>query len=137
MTARMLRLSSAVLAAVVLGACGGGALSVDEATQQACAALDGIEGSVGVLAEGASGTVDSVREAGNSVRDAVAEMGDEVREALDDEAITRLEQAHNAYRRAVSGVEDAAGLEAVGDELVEVGADLRARYTEAVTSLGC
>ncbi len=137
MTRRLLTLLGAGLLAIAAGACSGGTPSAEEATTQACDALAGAQSSVAVLAEGAEAEIDELREAGVELRDAVAEINEDIRETLDDETIDALERAHNEYRRALGGVEDQAGLDAVADDLAAAGTELQTRYDETVASLGC
>ena len=137
MTRRHLTLLGVGLLAIAAGACSSGTPSAEEATAQACDALEGAQESVAVLAEGAQADIEEVREAGVELRDAVAELSEDIREALDDDTIDALERAHNEYRRALGGVEDQAGLEAVADEVAAAGTELQTRYDETVASLGC
>jgi hypothetical protein len=140
MTRPNLRLTGAVFLALALAACGSGEMTAEDATTQACDALAEAADSVATLAEGAAAGVDSIREAGTELRDRVAEINDDVQAALgsaEAEAVTTFIASQRAYRSTTSGAEDQAGLDAVEDELAAAGADLQARYDEAVTALGC
>ncbi len=123
-------------AAVALGACGGGDLNAEDAAAEACTTLDGMAGSLATLTE-PGGTVDEIQEAGNAVAEDMSALGDDVREALDDDTLAQLERAQNAYRRTFSELVETAGADEIAEGLSEVGADLRARYDEAVASIGC
>jgi hypothetical protein len=140
MTRPNLRLTGAVFLALALAACGGGEMTAEDATTQACDALAEAADSVTTLAEGAAAGVDSIREAGTELRDRVAEINEDVQAALgsaEAEAVTTFIASQRAYRSTTSGAEDQAGLDAVEAELAAAGADLQARYDEAVTALGC
>ncbi len=125
-----------VVAAVALGACGGGDLSAEDAAAEACTTLDGMAGSLATLTE-PGGTVDEILEAGNALAEDMSALGDNVREALDDDTLAQLERAQNAYRRTFSELGEAAGADEIAEGLSDVGADLQARYDEAVASIGC
>ncbi len=140
MTRPNLRLTGAVFLALALAACGGGEVTAEDATTQACDALAEAADSVATLAEGAAAGVETIREAGTELRDRVAEINEDVQAALgsaEAEAVTNFIASQRAYRSTTSGAEDQAGLDAVAEELDAAGADLQARYDEAVTALGC
>ncbi|MBA2336603.1 MAG: hypothetical protein H0V96_02395 [Acidimicrobiia bacterium] len=136
MTIRTRRFFLVAVASIALGACGGGDLSVEDATAQACTTLDRMAGSLATLTE-PGGTVDEIQEAGSAMAEDMAGLGDNVREALDDDTLAQLERAQNAYRRTLSELGEAAGADEIAEALSDVGADLQARYDEAVASLGC